>query len=280
MFSDQGKRNSMEDVSIVHTFPDRREWSVLGVWDGHGGSDASRDASHLLVAMYDVVMQSRGGIATTVKQMEQSLVNAHDWTRQKLAAPDKRKHYEDQGTTSCTCLLSVQRRQLWCCNVGDSRAILCDFKRKQAIPLSIDHKPSEAFEAGRLKRLGATVYAEEKGDPERIWVGKNGLSVSRSFGDHNMFPYVSCEPDITFVKLPSKKQFHNAQRFALVIGCDGVWDVLSTQDVYDLLATSEFRTNTATGGNRRNESLARLVGTTALERGSTDNISVVVSLFD
>ncbi len=50
------------------------------------------------------------------------------------------------------------------------------------------------------------------------------LAVSRAIGDASMSPFVSAEPFINSVELNNDAQF-------LILACDGVWDVLSDEDV-------------------------------------------------
>lgn len=89
----------------------------------------------------------------------------------------------------------LNQNRLYCCNVGDSRAILGrqnpDSKKWSAAALSQDHKPSLPKEAERIRKMGGRVeaYKDEYGEeigPLRVWVkGEQapGLAMTRSFGD-------------------------------------------------------------------------------------------------
>ena len=50
------------------------------------------------------------------------------------------------------------------------------------------------------------------------------LAVSRAIGDSAMHPFVTSVPYINSVELNGDAQF-------LILGCDGVWDVLSDDEV-------------------------------------------------
>jgi serine/threonine protein phosphatase PrpC len=50
------------------------------------------------------------------------------------------------------------------------------------------------------------------------------LAVSRAIGDLFLQPYITAEPDVhTFELKPNLRQ-------VLVMGCDGVWDVLEDEE--------------------------------------------------
>lgn len=50
------------------------------------------------------------------------------------------------------------------------------------------------------------------------------LGVSRAFGDAQYKPLVSAEPDVITVPLDGTEE-------ALILGCDGFWDVLDARKV-------------------------------------------------
>ena len=54
------------------------------------------------------------------------------------------------------------------------------------------------------------------------------LSLSRAFGDLDASPFVTHEPEIYKYKLSSKDKF-------MVLACDGLWDVLSNQEVVNFV---------------------------------------------
>lgn len=129
------------------------------------------------------------------------------------------------GSTAVMVLLTPHH--IICCNAGDSRAIL--FKGGQALPLSFDHKPNNPTEMNRVKEAGGFVkYKRVDGD----------LAVSRGLGDFRFkmnsgtIPEqqkVSVLPEIIVsVRNDDKDQF-------LVLGCDGIWDVMGNQDCAEMI---------------------------------------------
>ena len=156
--------------------------------------------------------------------------------------------------------------QLKVINLGDCRAVLCN-KDNIAIPLTKDHKPTSWEENSRILKAGGVIVTDPGDDP-RI----NGLSVSRSFGDLDAKPHVSHIPDIyDYEIVPGKDKF-------IIMGCDGVWDVLSNQEAVDFVLFTMDKINTITPGlcTRSNKNIANLLGEYAIAKGSQDNISVLI----
>jgi serine/threonine protein phosphatase PrpC len=142
------------------------------------------------------------------------------------------------GTTATTALQLGNR--LWVAAAGDSRALLC---RRAAAgagpwrpqPLTLDHRPRRPSERERVQGAGARVMPKRL--PSGQWVGEPrmwlqdmaagpGLLISRSLGDL-MATSVGCtsEPEVTYTTLiPGRDQF-------VVIASDGIWDVLSNEQV-------------------------------------------------
>ena len=84
------------------------------------------------------------------------------------------------------------------------------------------------------------------------------LAVSRSLGDNMLRPYLSALPDV-------HGAFAVHEQAALVLACDGVWDVLSDE----MVATCVRKAFNAAEAATRIRDLA-------YARNSTDNISVIV----
>lgn len=148
-------------------------------------------------------------------------------------------------------------------NLGDSRCIIC--RDNFAIPLSKDHKPHYFEEKNRIQRLGGEIYFD--GYEYRI----KDLSVSRTFGDIDTEPYITHTPDIHRYRLEKNDQF-------VVLACDGLWDVLSNQEVTDFILTEGYDADST----RINKSvnIAKKLGEYAIEKGSTDNITIIIIYFD
>lgn len=109
--------------------------------------------------------------------------------------------------------------ELYITNVGDSRSIIVK-KNGSFYAVSFDHKPNVINERLRIEKNGG--YITKDGSVYRV-VGR--LSVSRSFGDKDLKDYVICQPDIY------KHTRDDDNDMCIVIGSDGLWDVLSNSEV-------------------------------------------------
>ncbi|CAJ1417882.1 unnamed protein product [Effrenium voratum] len=135
---------------------------------------------------------------------------------------------DNVGCTAVCVLLTDQ--EIVCANAGDSRAVLC--RKGQPVALSQDHKPNDAEERRRIEAAGGRI--EEIPVGARVHHRVNGnLNLSRSIGDleykknremgheHQM---ICSTPDI--IRLPRGKDDD-----FIVLACDGVWDVKSSEEV-------------------------------------------------
>ena len=96
----------------------------------------------------------------------------------------------------------------------------------KAVPLSLDHKPTNSEEKQRIEAAGGTV--SNAGGVPRV---NGNLNLSRAIGDlkyksNGSLPpeaqIITAHPDVRVFELSSEDQF-------FVLACDGVWDVLSNE---------------------------------------------------
>ncbi|CAN0455396.1 unnamed protein product, partial [Ectocarpus sp. 12 AP-2014] len=144
-----------------------------------------------------------------------------------------------EGSTAVTAF--VRGRRLVVGNVGDSRAVLCSDGR--ALPMSSDHKPNKPEERRRIQALGGRVvysFGIPRGassstsgisKPSRTNMLNGILAVSRAFGDRNMKGAVNAEPDVRERDLERHDDF-------LVLATDGLWDVMTSQEVCNIVYNS------------------------------------------
>lgn len=142
----------------------------------------------------------------------------------------------DFTLSGATCVtLFVDGKDLYCANVGDSRALLSKFNDGDwfFVQLSNDHKPDLPKERERIISKGGVVHPlqDENGEfvgPERVWAkgdNKPGLAMSRSIGDHvGALVGISAEPEFVHLQLKDEDKF-------IVIASDGVWEFLHNEDV-------------------------------------------------
>jgi serine/threonine protein phosphatase PrpC len=148
------------------------------------------------------------------------------------------------GTTGIIVLL--HGRDLFCANVGDSRAVLGrrtngmaatdggqhtrgKHVRYSPVPLSVDHKPDRPDERKRIQALGGHVESWHGNiGPARVWLPTTrvpGLAMSRSFGDQVVENIgVTADPEIYQLRLCPADAF-------IILGSDGIWEFLSNEEV-------------------------------------------------
>uniref|UniRef100_A0A7S1LSY6 PPM-type phosphatase domain-containing protein n=1 Tax=Alexandrium catenella TaxID=2925 RepID=A0A7S1LSY6_ALECA len=158
--------------------------------------------------------------------------------------------------------------KLFVANCGDCRAILV--RGRKARPLSEDHKPERRDETARIQKSGGIVIQDLNTGIFRV-ARKKGqqrlfLSTSRAFGDLELKeprPLVIAEPEIVVHTL-------EPEDWAVVLGCDGVWGVLSDQDVAD--AVWQVMAHNRGGPVEAAQEVAKR----SEAAGSTDNVTVLV----
>ncbi|CDJ45423.1 protein phosphatase 2C, putative, partial [Eimeria tenella] len=160
------------------------------------------------------------------------------------------------GTTACVALL--QHNVLYVANVGDSRCVLS--RAGRAVPLTDDHHlRSNRKEQQRVKAAGGSY------DDEGYLNGV--LAVSRAFGGFSKktgekLKGLSCEPDLSAHHIRKEDEF-------LLLGCDGIFDVLSSQECISLVR-AKLRAGVSAAA--ASQQLAEV----AMRRYSLDNVSAVV----
>ncbi|VVA97967.1 unnamed protein product [Arabis nemorensis] len=237
--------------------------AFYGVFDGHGGSEASQYIKENATRLFfqDAVFRESPSIVNTfyLKELENSHRKAYMLA--DLAMEDESIVSGSCGTTALTAL--VIGRHLMVANAGDCRAVLC--RKGKAVDMSFDHKSTFEPERRRVEDLGGYFEGEYLyGD----------LAVTRALGDwsikrmsplgRSLSPLIS-DPDIQQMILTEEDEF-------LIMGCDGVWDVM----------TSQYAVTFARQGLRRHGDPRRCameLGREALRRESSDNVTVVVICF-
>lgn len=258
-----GKRDSNEDQHDIFINLDNKDKTkapinFYGVYDGHGGKFVSK-------FLHDNLSDCFTDKRMTYPVNNNIIKKLYTYIQNKLRTNYTKFSYN----TGSTCLVAIQFKSdnseyLNVINTGDSRCVLC--RNNIGIALSKDHKPNWPEEKLRIKELGGEI----------VWDGYDwrieDLSVSRAFGDCSAEPFVTNIPDIFKYKLTNNDKF-------MVLACDGLWDVMCNQEVvnYVLSRCYDMKTNKRVNVNIN---IARELGQYAIKnKGSTDNVSIIIVFF-
>ncbi|XP_033646346.1 probable protein phosphatase 2C T23F11.1 [Asterias rubens] len=216
----QGWRINMEDAHTTKlTVDEDRDAAFFAVYDGHGGAKVAQYAGqHLHTKMTNQMSYKKGDIIDGIKKsfllLDEDMLS------------DESMKDELAGTTAL--IVVIKDNKMYCGNVGDSRAVSSVSGHAQ--PLSYDHKPGNEEETKRIIAAGGWV------EFNRV---NGNLALSRALGDfvfkrNESKPaeeqIVIALPDVTVNNILSEHEF-------LVLACDGIWDVLTNQEVVDFIRT-------------------------------------------
>ncbi|KAL6219608.1 hypothetical protein ACLB2K_007367 [Fragaria x ananassa] len=267
-FADIGPRRYMEDEHLLiddlsshlgslFSFPTPS--AFYGVFDGHGGPEAAAYVrKNVMRLLFDDVNFPRASEVNKMFLEELETTLSNTFHQVDLALADDCSVSSSSGTTALTAM--IFGRLLMVANAGDCRAVLC--RKGEAIDMSQDHRPIYPSERKRVEELGGYV------DDGYL----NGvLSVSRALGDWDMkFPRGSASPLIAAPEF-RRMELTEEDEF-LIIGCDGIWDVMSSQHAVSLVRR----------GLRRHddpEQCAKDLVMEALRLNTFDNLTVIVVCF-
>ena len=279
----QGWRNTMEDSHLTE-LQIAGNSACFGVFDGHGGKEVAiftskhfseelvKNASYLQGDVETALKETFLGIDTLLRSPE----GAAEVFRLLRDLPDSavvnpREAADVAANIGCTSVVAlVQGSTLYVANAGDSRCVLGHSGK--AVDMSMDHKPDLPEENARIRAAGGCVIEG------RV---NGNINLSRSLGDleYKNVPSlpadrqaVTAMPDVKRVEITPEDHF-------LVLCCDGIWDILTSQEcvdfVYKRLASEPLKQIAEEICDR---CLAK--STSEFEGRGCDNMTVVLIAFE
>ncbi|KAF9685128.1 hypothetical protein SADUNF_Sadunf03G0022200 [Salix dunnii] len=263
-----------------------------GVYDGHGGAQVAnycRDRIHLALAeeFGNIKNNPNGGIIRGDQQLQwekaftscflkvddeiggKSIKGIVEGDGNASIASSEPIAPETVGSTAVVAL--VCSSHIIVANCGDSRAVLC--RGKEPVALSVDHKPNREDEYARIEASGGKVI---QWNGHRVF---GVLAMSRSIGDRYLKPWIIPDPEVMF--LPRAKDDE-----CLIIASDGLWDVITNEEACEVarrrIQLWHKKNGVATllergkGIDPAAQAAADYLSMRALQKGSKDNISVIV----
>ena len=250
----------------------------FAVYDGHGGNGCSLYLKNNLHK--NITEFSTKGIKTAIEITENSFLSSK--------AIDYNYHLLDTSG-SCGVILLIKKNKCIIANIGDSRLVM--FKNKRVVFSTSDHKPNTYIEKHRIESQGGSVYQTTAAIPiyqngkliEIPWrVCPGGLSVSRTFGDIESKDERFGGKKGVVVALPDISEFElNDEYNFIVIGCDGIFDVLSNGEIIECIKiVLKINKSKNKKINELCGDFASMIIKSALAKESFDNVSCIVIVFN
>jgi len=275
-----GGRHENEDrcMAVHDCLSDSRiPFHTVGVLDGHDTDSASDLVAKLLPVA--VGRRMKDGLS-----ISQAYLEAMAEMEDRL----KREH-ATAGTCVNSCTIAAGR--VWCANLGDCRAALVLLeasattsgaaKAEVLMWLSRDHKASCPIEQKRIEAVGGAVI------DGRV----EGLEPSRTLGDFDVKMTVkpgviSIVPEVRSVEVDAGSTA-SGRRGILMCATDGVWDVMTGQDLCKLIQarkdlaaflSPEALLEAPRNGLQALHELAEDIVQFALAKGSRDDCTCLVAM--
>ncbi|XP_002964123.2 probable protein phosphatase 2C 59 [Selaginella moellendorffii] len=251
--TDQGLRRYQEDRILAVS--NHTQFGVFGVFDGHGGAQASDLAASLFYPRFVRHLSSQGGDLRR-HALEKSL-------RSTLGDVEDAVLGNQITAGSTACVAVVTSEFVLVANVGDSRALVCaagspaSAPRLKAVQLSRDHHPEVPEERARIEAAGGRVVFT--GAVYRV---DGALAMSRAIGDAEFKSHgVIATPEFT--------------EYSIAEAGAGSYLLLTSDGVFETMSNEEVCRTMGSGSTSLDEMASRIVRR-ALDRGSSDNVSVIV----
>ena len=250
----------------------------FAVYDGHGGNGCSlylKNNLHKNISEFSVK-----GLKKAIELTENNFLTSK--------AVDSNYNLLDTSG-SCGVILLIKKNKCIIANIGDSRLVI--FKNKKVVFSTSDHKPNTYIEKHRIESSGGSVYQTTAAIPiyqngkliEIPWrVCPGGLSVSRTFGDIESKDERFGGKKGVVVALPDTSEFVlNDEYNFIVIGCDGIFDVLSNGEIIECIRiVLKINKNKNKKINELCGDFASMIIKSALAKESFDNVSCIVIVFN
>ncbi|KAJ3673934.1 hypothetical protein LUZ60_005926 [Juncus effusus] len=236
---------SLEDQGQVVTSPSA---TYIGVFDGHGGPEASRFVNHRLFPLIHQLSKENGGLSADVLRKAFNTIE-DEFTGLVCQTGSVKPQIASVG--SCCLVGAIENGKLYVANLGDSRAVL---GRKDASGaevaerLSRDHNVAEEEvrnEVARDHPDDSRIVVRIQG----VWRIKGIIQVSRSIGDvYLKKPEISRDPlfQQSIPPVPLKRAVMTSvpsirvrklrpQDTFVIFASDGLWEQLSDEDAVKIV---------------------------------------------
>lgn len=245
-------RNYMEDKGVVvDGFNDSQTNALFCLFDGHGGSQVADYLQANYPNLLKNIIRNKNNInILKSNQYLSEYIPILPLSFKKIDEEIRAQNWFRVGSTGTVVFFTVEngRRFLYAANVGDTRCVV--IRENGPVRITVDHRAGDAVEKKRIISSGGFVLFG------RVF---GQLMLSRTFGDFEfknngviVAPYIY------------RKEIEDADKY-VVLACDGVWDVISDYDMFEL---SKKISNA--------KEYCDLIMKDAVEKDATDNLSCFV----
>jgi serine/threonine protein phosphatase PrpC len=269
--SRKGRRPQNEDNHVIYFGKDNnsnnksnKNINIFGLFDGHGGKEISAYLSSKIPEVFSDNNLQHPLTGAHIKKIYSDIDNEIEKDMYNIGMRC--------GSTALIALIYKvnSNKFLDILNTGDCRAVLySEFKNPDntitsyVTQMTKDHKPDDPIEKKRIEDKGGIVELDTHQVPRVV-----DLSLSRAFGDINAKPYVTSEPERKRIRLSKSNKF-------LIMACDGLWDVMSNEDVVTFI-----KQHLEIYKQNKKYNIAKQLANHAIHNlGSMDNVSIMIILF-
>ena len=269
--------------------------SYFAVFDGHGGEGCST----FLKETYLKYLTENANFPLDIKT---SMIEAFQKAEEEFIKQKCKSEGEFDNSGSCALVCILFDNKVYISNIGDSRAILSLNGGSKIKQLTNDHKPNNPKEFERAIKNGSKIYIDND-DPDRdlsklVFIKDKSefekykkedeevifreypsdLAVMRTIGDVKVKNKEYGGNPGTIISTPEIfiYDISNTEDF-IVMGCDGIFDDLSNQDVVDA-AWYIFKNRAKTKNydiHELSQEACDMIIKFGLERETSDNLSCI-----
>ena len=270
--------------------------SYFAIFDGHGGEGCST----FLKENYLKYLIENANFPFDIKT---SMIEAFQKAEEEFIKQKCKSAEEFDNSGSCALVCILLDNKVYISNIGDSRAIMSMSGGTKIKQLSIDHKPNNPKEFERAIKNGSKIYIDND-DPDRdisklVFIKDKSefekyknekeevifreypsdLAVMRTIGDVKVKNKEYGGNPGTIISIPEIfiYDISNTEDF-IVMGCDGIFDDLSNQDVVEA-AWYIYKNRSKTKNydiHELTQEACDMIIKYGLEKETSDNLSCII----
>ncbi|CAA6666110.1 unnamed protein product [Spirodela intermedia] len=256
LYSRRGKKGPNQDSAIFCQGYGLEDGVFCGVFDGHG-RNGHRVSKVVRDRLPSLLLNHRNALLLSDEDYDSDAESSEDFDDSSISSPEMFDEWKEacisafkamdrelgmDADLECRYSGTTAGKDLIIANLGDSRAVLGTLSEEGdllVVPLTTDLKPSLPHEAERIKRNNGRIFAlRDEPDIARVWLPDDdypGLAMARAFGDFQLKKYgVISVPQVSYRRLTARDQF-------IVLATDGVWDVLTNEEVVAIVRSAKTR---------------------------------------